>query len=458
MRGTVTRRSFVQGSLASSVAATAAPASTTNHADVLIIGAGMAGLSAAHALRPHGVNVIVLEARNRIGGRIWTESDTLPVPVDLGASFIHHAEDSPLTPFCEKHGIETLLVPLSNIEMFLAHHEKVPKAEVDDAIALFVLVLAGLQTLATSRQSLHLRDLRLSDAIDIVFKNLPPVTRRQRALFGISASWFIRMATGADPTGISLFNTIANLSAGQQDRAFPMGYRQVPEVLARGIDIRLTHIVEQIDYRTATVQVTTDQGIFTAPHVIVTLPIGVLQSDSVQFVPPLPGPKRAAIGRAQLGIVNKLFLQFSEQFWDNGPSLMMRTTPPDGDWPVFLNFKKIAGQPILMCFNSALFALATEALSLETLVKNATTALQTMFGQKIPTPIGAIRSQWRSDPFACGSYPFFPIGGHVDDRDVIAQAVESRLFFAGDGTRDKDPESTGAFRSGIRVAREVMAA
>jgi monoamine oxidase len=311
--------------------------------------------------------------------------------------------------------------------------------------------------LAASRQGLKLPDIPLSVALTTVFRSLPPLTARQRELFGISQSWFIRAATGSDPENISLYNTMAYLSAGETDRAFPKGYRQVAEVLAKHIDIRLGHPIQAIDYRTNVIKVLSRHRVFTARRVVVTLPIGVLQSGGVTFIPDLPASKRGAIARARLGVVNKLFLEFPERFWDDNPVLLMRGSGASGRWPVFLNFGKVVGPPILMAFNSGSAGLATESLSTAALVAQARSALQTMFARTIPAPVKTLRSAWFSDPYSRGSYPFFPIGSHLHDREEIGKPVNSRLFFAGDGTRNEDAEVRGAFSSGIRVVDEILA-
>lgn len=456
----ISRRTLLKIAVSTSASAVAFAsfADESRSADVIVVGAGISGLTAAYDLRREGVNVIVIEARDRIGGRVWTNTTALEVPIDLGASFIHHAEESPLTPFCRRHHIATVVTPFDDIKMFLPDGMAVSPEQTDEAVAHFVVIVGALEVLAGIRQAEGRPDIPLSKAIEIVLKELPPLTDEQKVLFGLAQSWFVRAATGAEPDQISLYATLSALGVGKRDRAFPGGYVQVANVLAKRLDIRLAHVVEEIDHSGAKVKVKTDRGVFTADHVVVTLPIGVLQSDMVRFTPALPRAKHNAIAAARLGVVNKLFLQFDEQFWDVDPVLLMHASEPQNRWPVFLNFQKVVGKPILMAFNSAEFGLATESLSQQALVRRALGVLRAMYGEgNVPEPTGAARSRWASDPYARGSYPFFPLGSRFDDRAVIAAPVRKRLFFAGDGTRGEDAEVRGAFSSGQRAASEVLA-
>jgi len=456
-----TRRHILKIGLAASAALLAsrfqglsAPPQT---ADVVIIGAGVSGLAAASRLHANGMSVIVLEARERTGGRIWTLPWANGSHVDLGAFFIHHAEESPISELCRTHGIATVETPLDDAVMFNRTGRRLSPAETEGAIAQFVFILGALDQYAQMQKQLGSPDMRLSQAIATVLASLPGMTSEQRDLFELTVSWYIRTAWGAEPENLSFYATLEGTEIGQEDRAFPGGYGQVIDVLAEGIDIRTSHIVQEIDYRSQTVAVHTNSGTFTAPKVIVTLPVGVLRRGNVLFTPALPADKRQALLGATPGVVNKLFLEFPSRFWDRDPVLLMAASNPANQWPVFVNFAPVIDRPVLMGFLSGNVGIQSEQLSDQQLSTQAVTHLRKLYGSRnVPNPVSVARTRWAADPYAQGSYPHFPFGSVYEDRATLARPLDQRLYFAGDGTRGGDAEVRGAYSSGLRAADEIL--
>ena len=130
------------------------------------------------------------------------------------------------------------------------------------------------------------------------------------------------------------------------------GYAQITAEAGRGNHILLGHEVKQVDYSGARVDVLTNRGSFQASHVLVTVPLGVLQAGRIAFNPSLPKAKRDAIRKTRMGVFNKIFLKFDSVFWDQDDELIGYMGSQDEDWPEIVNFHRIAGLPVLLAFSA----------------------------------------------------------------------------------------------------------
>ncbi|MFN8025037.1 MAG: NAD(P)/FAD-dependent oxidoreductase [Acidimicrobiia bacterium] len=242
-----------------------------------------------------------------------------------------------------------------------------------------------------------------------------------------------------------------------KDVLFPAGYGAVVDWLARGLNVQLRTIVERIDWDDEGVTVGTGNGTVTGDHVVVTLPLGVLQGGSVQFGTPLPAKKRVAIDRLGMGVFDKCYLQFPDVFW---PDTDWMTYVPDvahaGQWVEWLNVARPTGAPVLLGFNPAAFGREIENWSDAQIVDSAMGTLRTIFGDRIPAPTGSQITRWASDPYAQGSYSFNKLGSTPAMRDHLAASVDGRVHFAGEATsRDSFATVHGAYLSGVRAAKAI---
>lgn len=419
---------------------------------VIVIGAGMAGLAAARELQRAGYTVQVLEARDRIGGRIHTSRAWKGAPMDLGASWIHESEGNPLTALAREAGARTVAThydrsigygrsgrPFSDAEtrrlealqeQIEAIIEEAQEADADRPLR--AAVEAGLDWPSLSRGDRELAELLLNSTIEHEYAG---------SLRELSTWWW---DDGAGFDG--------------EDVLFPDGFGAVTDHLAQGLDIRTGQPVERIAWDAAGVTVAAGRSTLRAEHVVVSVPLGVLKSGAIEFSPGLPEPKRKAIATLRMGVLNKCFLRFPRAFWPGEVDWIERVPERPGEWTEWVSFVRAAGQPVLLGFNAADYGRSIEALDDEAIVAGAMRALRQLYGKDIPDPSGHQITRWASDPYALGSYSFNPVGSHPKMRDELAASVAGRLHFAGEATHRKHFATThGAFLSGLRAARAISA-
>ena len=294
--------------------------SRAGHQRVAVIGAGMAGLSAAWKLADAGADVVVLEARDRIGGRMWTD-DSLGMPLDLGASWIHGIEGNPLVELAARAGVRTA-------------------------------VTGDSYTIRGDGEEIS--DWRAPGWLD-------SVTEVQNSL-------------GAAPDRIDLDAYEDDDGYAGVDVLFPGGYAGVLGALSGGYELRLTTKVRQVAHDGGGVRV--DGEAFDAA--IVTLPLGVLKAGAVTFEPALPAGKSAAIDRLGMGVLDKLYLQYDDVFWDRDVTWIstVATGLPRGQFNGWLNLVPYLDAPVILAFNGGPAALALAGQDDAALVRTAAGVLE----------------------------------------------------------------------------------
>ena len=273
------------------------------HKRIAIIGAGISGLAAARHLTDAGTDVIVLEAPNRTGGRVWTDR-RLGLPLDLGASWLHGTNGNPLTRLSRSQGM--------------------PHRATDDSY-----VLRG-------HRGRLMRDADAPDWLDGVTE--------------------VQHDAGASLSEMNLLAYATDKDYGGAQWIFPKGYDAILRAFDRGLDIRLNSDIRRVEATPTGVQLRDARGQKTqADAVIVTVPLGVLKTDHIRFVPALPKQKRAAIERLGMGLLDKVYLRYDRVFWDKDTTWII--TPenglPPGQFNQWLNLAPYIGQPVLVAFNGA---------------------------------------------------------------------------------------------------------
>jgi monoamine oxidase len=259
------------------------------------------------------------------------------------------------------------------------------------------------------------------------------------------------------------------------------GYQQVPRALWKfpeKLDVRTNKPVSEIRYDVnadhGKASVTCEDGeVIEADKVILTVPLGVLKQQSIQFVPPLPKWKQGAISNLGFGLLNKIVLVFDEPFWDVDRDMFGLLREPRsgngldqddyragrGQFYLFWNCIKTSGLPVLIALMAGDSAQEAEVQSDHDLVSSCVAQLQKVFGDsKVPTPTETIVTRWGSDRFARGTYSFVAAEAKPQDYDVLARSI-GNLFFAGEATCGSHPATVhGAYLSGLRAASEVLEA
>ena len=421
-------------------------------AGILVIGAGMAGISAANALKKAGRQVIVLEGRSRTGGRVWTSRAWPDTPLDLGGSWIHGQRGNPLTDLAKLAGASTLPTDYDNGLVYEADGSELSDRQYKK------LETYGDEVLweCTDLEEKGAKDYSVQQAIDeyIAGEGLSDDERRYLDFY-VNTTLEHEIAADANELSAQYTDDTEEFPGG--DVLFPNGYGQLVDYLAGGLDIRLGHNVQKIAYTGRGVTVSTEQGEFSGEYALVTLPIGVLKKGNVAFTPGLPEEKREAIHSLGSGLLNKVYLRFPSAFWPKEPELFNYIGMEKGQWAEWYNFYHYLNKPVLMGFNAGSYARLLEQKSDQEIVTGAMRVLRTIYGKNIPEPQAWQITRWASDPFALGSYSFNGIGASVEMRKLLAKPVEDRLFFAGEATeRDYPATVHGAYLSGLREAQRIL--
>jgi len=416
---------------------------------VLVIGAGIAGLAAAQALRAHGVRVTIVEARDRIGGRIWTDR-SLGGPVDLGADLIHREESNPIAALARTFHAATTPTDFEDALLFDERGKRIDRAETRRAFGQFERLLRQ----AKGRSKGLARDISVTEGLRRIRHDLAFSTEQQNLLNRAEVEKMVD--TAEELSRISLFSWDEDEEFDGPDVLLPGGFDQIVAGLARGLEIRLNHTVQHIAYNRGGVRAVTDSAIFNGDFGIITLPLGVLKAGAVEFSPPLPYWKGQAICRLGVGSLNKVALRFSKVFWPAKRHYLSYVSPNKGEYPDFLNQYRYTKNPILVGLVAGDFSRTFEHKSDAQIVGESMHILRKRFGGA-PQPLKAKIARWGTDPFARGAYSYVPVGASYDDVDALAAPVEGRLFFAGEATHREYPTTVhGAYLSGLREAQRIL--
>ncbi len=424
---------------------------------VLVVGAGVAGLAAARALHDAGLDVVVLEARERIGGRAHTP-DVGGVPVDAGAMFVHGVVDNPLAALCDALGIDYESTGFGMGPI----HDAASGGPVEGGFLQLVLATRNFESRLEDLAAALPADASMRDAIEAFLDGADELTedKRRYASFALTQLLIELYESGpADLMSLRAYVESPYTEFAGGNHVLPGGYVRVVDALAQGLDIRLNEPVSRISYDAAGVTVSTPSGEVRGSHAIVTVPLGVLKAGVIAFDPPLPASKRAAIERLDMGNLEKVVLRFDEPFWrERGASstfLYIAETP--GEFPGFTDWTDAAGAPTLVCLYGGRSARnVLDKGEDEEIAARAMQVLREIFGADVPDPIATHVTRWRDDPWTRGSYSYLPVGSSPDDMRELGEPVDERLLFAGEATEPQLYATVhGALVSGLREARRI---
>lgn len=446
------RRHFSQGIPAWALLALTpklqAAAAVTHPKRILIIGAGLAGLACARELSRQGHTPIVIEGRDRIGGRIWTSHRWPDMPMDLGASWIHGVKDNPISLLADAIQAPRISTHYTNSRTYTAQGDELSEA---DERQLQTLRERVAQIIERAQDRDH--DASVWQTVERFFNQLSPA---QQTLLAFSLNSEFEQEYGGSLIELSTHWFDASQEFDGDDVLFEQGFGVVTQWLSKGLDIRTHQTVQEIRWDTPNVQVVTATDTFLADRVVVTVPLGVLKAQHIRFTPTLPTQKQKAIDRLGMGVLNKCYLRFEQAFWPKDVDWIEHVSTQPGVWTQWVSFMRATQQPVLLGFNAATRGQAIEALSDQDIVKDAMNTLRKLFGEGIPLPIDAQITRWSSDPFALGSYSFNALGSTPSMRKDLGQSLKKRIYFAGEATHvDYFGTAHGAYLSGWRVAQEV---
>ncbi|MFN7623613.1 MAG: flavin monoamine oxidase family protein, partial [Acidobacteriota bacterium] len=285
------RRSFLElsGALVAGLTAAGSTAQAQSAGKrILVIGAGMAGLTAAQTLKGRGYNVLVLEARDRIGGRVWTSNKWPDVPVDFGASWIHGVRGNPLTRIAEQAQSRQIATSYNRARTYNTSGRVITRME-EASLRNYGNQLYR----AIDRAQDRYPDTSLRQIADTMITQLRAVPDASRFInFFLNVEIEHDYSGSASSLSTNWYDSDEEFSGN--DVLLEKGFATLTDFMAKGLTIELNQIVKQIDWSQPAVRVITERGEFTADQVIVTIPLGVLQAKSVAFTPALPAIKQNA--------------------------------------------------------------------------------------------------------------------------------------------------------------------
>jgi polyamine oxidase len=409
----------------------------------------VAGLTAADAARCSGAEVVVVEARDRIGGRTWTVPFG-PGALDLGGAWVHGPVGNPVAEALAAAGIGA-----RNDGSYYSRMAVWDNGWVDAPAATALAAAAGADWDPSEALAALSGSDRFVDGVEWFLANRELDGRAgELARFGLL--WLEgALVTAAPPDRISLAG-VAAYSVGAGGNLVPTGgYGMLVERLSAGLDVRLGAPVTRVEHAGPGVVVHTDGGTFEGDRAVVTLPVGVLQDGSVAFDPPLSGGHALALQRLAMGNEEKVAIRFPERFWPESVREITQVAD-DRAFPVWFDFSRHVGSPTLVGLYNPAIAPALAELPAEERVGPALEALGKMFGS-VPDPDEALVTDWTGDPWAHGSYSYVPLGATVDDMRRLAEPVSALLVLAGEATV---PNWYGtvhaAFGSGLRAADHAL--
>lgn len=422
-----------------------------NNRRVAIVGAGLAGLAAARELTRSGGNIVLLEARDRIGGRIWTSRAWPGLPMDLGASWIHGVAGNPLSALADEAGAKRLK---TSYDSTVAYDAAGQVAGVDGAMKKAEAVIAAAKISADDAE----RDVSLASAIQ-ASRGWKAAGAAERRMIRHAVNSTVEQEYGGDWSEMSAWHYDEGKEFQGGDELFPLGFDQITTLLAKGLDIRLGQAVRSIDPTPQGVRIAlADGAALDADCMVVTLPLGVLRSGVVKFGAPLAPQRQRAIETLRMGVLNKCWLRFDRVAWPDDADWIEWIGPEDGVWAEWVSLAHGAKLPVLLGFHAGEQARTMETLDDHAMTASAHEALKKIFGTAFPAPRAAQITRWSQDPFALGSYSFNAVGVTPKTRrDLAGTDWDGRLVFAGEATSvDHFGTAHGAVLSGRAAARAIL--
>lgn len=409
---------------------------------ILVVGAGMAGLSAARTLADAGRPVRIIEARDRIGGRVCTDRGW-GTPLDLGASWIHGTLDNPLTELARrararlvstdyygwvKLAVDPALQPLD-------YHSATWRSFVERARSQ-----GGAGSLGSAVQAAA-DGARLSTA------------DRAQLAFYLTTEIEDEYAADANQLSAGTFDT-GDYAGGDQD-LITNGYDALPQSLADGLAIELNTPVTAIAQRDDGVVVRAGDTSFRGPAAIVTVPLGVLKAGAIAFDPPLPHAHTRAVTALGFGALSKSFFRVDQRTWNMDNAFYQYIGPAGGLWSQWFTLPSDAG-PIVVAFNGGERGRFVESRDPSDVLASALPIARRLFGDHIS--LTDVRtSSWTVDPYALGAYSFHAPGSGLEDRRRLQQPIGDRLYLAGEAVGVDNPATaTGALASGRYAANQLL--
>ncbi len=425
------RRGFLTA-LAGAGAAAGCRSTGGGDADVVVVGAGSAGIGAALALNDLGLRTLVLEARNRVGGRAHTDTRTFGAPFDVGCAWLHKSNDNPYTAYARSQGFT------------LQAHE-------------YDLEQVWFGSRRGDAQAVNAAEEAMAEAIVSAPRDVPAleVAGIDTPIEEAAGDYLGALDMAVDLDDLSTFD-YANADDLEPNLLCAEGFGSIVARRSGGLPIRLGTAVRAIRHDGPGVQVETDAGTLSARAVIVTASTGVLASGAIRFTPELPAATQQAIADIPMGMLTKIPLQIPASALGLDPftDLMLAR---DGKRDLYFLCHPFS-YDLMIGFVGGALGWDLSRAGQGAAIDFAKEGLAEIFGSDAPGRVtNGGMTGWATDPWSLGAYAAARPGRYAA-REALAQPVSDRIFFAGEALAGGLIQTCGgAFRSGQQAARAVGA-
>ena len=437
----IERRQFLKTSL-SGFALTALPgiSFSQSNPDVVVVGAGSAGLSAMAELNRRGISAVCIEGMNRIGGRCYTDNTTFGVPADHGAHWLHGFSKNQIAEFGK-----------NNKDKFKIYKERSAELVYDGKRKVNGDQLWNLYD--------QIKKIKRSIGVDEpLIKYIPKKLKKN--------SWFDTVHKIVDDArdlgNFSPYDDNNNwIDPGDGNGLCREGYGALLAYYRKDIPVKLNTIVSEIKWGGKGVRVVTNKGTISAKACIVTTSVGVLKAEKIKFTPPLRPKKYEAFNGISMTISNRILMQLKKKFYrgiKNDTYLYTKCRSNGAKSPkTFYGFLKISGSNLSLFGTSGQFSRDLENEGSKAMIDFVLNDLKGTFGSKFYEKyfIKAIATGWANNPFTLGAYSG-AIPGKAGLRRELKQQIGDRIFFAGEATANAFSTVHGADRSGIRAVTDLF--
>ena len=436
------RREFLKTSLSGLALATLPGISfAQSNPDVVVIGAGAAGLSASAELMRRGISFVCIEGMNRIGGRCYTDMSTFGVPADIGAHWLHGHKLNEIVIFGKKHK-----------DKFKIYKEPDRSVVYD----------GGKKVNENKLWKIYkkIEKFRTANSSDEPFMDLLPEKIKKN-------DWFDTAHKASMARDFGEFSTYDDNNnwydpGWDSGNAFCReGYGTLLAYYRKDVPVKLNTIVSEIKWGGQGVQVVTNKGTINAKACIVTVSAGVLKAEKIKFTPALPPRKYEALESVSMTVSNRVLMQLKKKFYGkfkNDTNFYIKCNSNGAKSPetIAYGLLKMSGTNVSLFGISGQFSKDLENEGSEAMIDFVLNKLKSAWGSKFYEKyfIKAMATGWANNPFTLGAYSGGVPGKSKKRRD-IKFPVGDRIFFAGEATAGAFSTVHGANRSGIRAVTDL---
>lgn len=436
-RARIGRREFLQGTGAGALSLAVPQVRAESAPRVVIVGAGLSGLAAARTFTRRRIPFVLVEARDRIGGRTYTDWKSLSMPFDQGCGFLGAPQVNPVAALAPELGF-AVAHEIAQPEIWFGSEDQGVRAT-----RAFDIAFAELSR-AIGTVGAHGDDVSAATLVNA------------RTIWDRLAAF----AIGPEQVGVSLNQLSTSdwysqlYNAAPREGRIKQGIGNLVAAFGAGIPVSLSTAVTRIDWRGPRVRVETGAGVIEADCCLVTVPLGVLRAGSITFVPPLPPPKQAAIASIGVGVINKIALAFKPGTLPPEKPQWLYQVRKDGT--VADVTVRPFGYEMTVHVAGGDLAREMELLNNADQITLALATVTDIFGSDIATGyINAAVTRWWRDPFARGTHSA-ATPGQSHQRAELGRPVADRLYFAGEACATTWASALpGALETGRQAARAI---